>query len=231
MKNLNELEKNLGVIFRKQSFLKQALTHRSYLNESADKYLCSNERGEFLGDAVLSFIVSYWLYDEFSGLAEGDLTNLRSALVKTNTLARISQRLRLGEYLFLSRGESDSDGASNPVLLANCLEAIIAAVFLDSGLERAIEFVKTNFKPLLEDLIKSGKLKDYKSLLQEKLQAKIKKSPVYKTLTESGPPHAKSFTVGVFCENELISTGIGKSKQEAEEEAASAALEKLNFKG
>jgi ribonuclease-3 len=227
--NLNNLEIIIGYHFKQTRLLAQALVHRSYLNESKDKNIGSNERLEFLGDTVLGFIVSEWLYEDFPNSPEGTLTNLRSALVKAESLAKIARKLELGKYLSLSRGEIDSGGQQNPSLLANCLEAIIGAIFLDRNLTSAKLFVKPQLKPLLEDLLKNGELKDGKSLLQEKLQAKYKIAPVYRTLKEEGPDHQRIFTIGVFNKNEQISSAVGKSKQEAEEAAAQTALEKLNI--
>lgn len=227
MKNYQNLEKKLGVKFKNPHLLNQALVHRSYLNETTDKKLTSNERLEFLGDAILSFIVSEWLYQNFPDYSEGTLTNLRSHLVKTETLAKIASQLQVGQYLLLSRGEKESGGQKNPSLLANTLEAIIGAVFLDQGLPAAEKLVKKNLKPLLESLIETGEFKDYKSLLQEKIQAKTRQTPVYKTIKEVGPDHAKIFTVGVYSQDKLLAKAIGKSKKEAEEQAAGQALEKL----
>ncbi|HUS59763.1 MAG TPA: ribonuclease III [Nevskiaceae bacterium] len=227
MKNHQNLEKKLGVKFKNPRLLNQALVHRSYLNEATDKKLVSNERLEFLGDAILSFIVSEWLYQNFPDYHEGTLTNLRSNLVKTETLAKIASKFQVGKYLLLSRGEKESEGQKNPSLLANTLEAIIGAVFLDQGLQITKKLVKKNFKPLLENLIKAGEFKDYKSLLQEKIQAKTKQTPVYKTIKQVGPDHARIFTVGVYSQGKLLAKAIGKSKQEAEGKTAGQALEKL----
>lgn len=225
--NLKDFEIKLGFQFKSPNFLAQALIHRSYLNESKSKIIASNERLEFLGDAVLGFIVSEWLYQDFPNFPEGVLTNLRSALVKAESLAKIAQKLELGKYLLLSRGENESGGQQNPSLLANCLEAIIGAIFLDQNLQVVSSFIKPHLKPFLDKLLQEGELKDFKSLLQEKLQAKLKITPVYKTLREEGPDHQKIFTIGVFNQRNLIASGRGKNKQEAEEEAAKLALEKL----
>lgn len=229
MKNYQNLEKKLGVKFKNSQLFNQALVHRSYLNEASNKNLVSNERLEFLGDVVLSFIVSEWLYQVFPDYPEGKLTNLRSNLVKTETLAEIANKSQVGEYLLLSKGEKESSGQKNPALLANTLEAIIGAVFLDQGLQATKKLVKKNLQPLLESLIKAGEFKDYKSILQEKIQAKTRQTPVYKIIKELGPDHAKIFTVGVYSQGKLLAVTKGKNKQEAEEKAAHAALEKLAF--
>jgi len=227
---LNHLTANLGVKFNNLQILKEALTHRSYLNEFKNKNLQSNERLEFLGDAVLSFVVSSWLFKEFPHYFEGKLTNLRSNLVKTVSLTKIAQKLKVGDYLLLSKGEKESKGQQNPTLLANAMEAIIGAIFLDQGIETAKIFVETHFQPLLKEVIQTGKFKDYKSLLQEKIQAQTSQSPVYKTIKEEGPEHNKIFTVSVTAGGEILATGVEKSKQKAEEEAAKQALEKLGSK-
>lgn len=227
MKNYQKLENKLGIKFKNPKLLNQALVHRSYLNEVGNQKLVSNERLEFLGDAILDFIVSAWLYQLFPDYPEGKLTNLRSNLVKTDTLAKVADKYNAGEYLFLSRGEKESGGQKNPSLLANTFEAIIGAVFIDQGLETAEKLIKENLKPVLKQLIETGEFKDNKSLLQEKIQADTKLTPIYKTIKEEGPDHAKTFTVGVFIQNKLLASGQGKNKQEAEEQAASNALEKL----
>lgn len=226
MKEYKGLEKKLRIKFQKPKILVEALVHRSYLNETNQGDLHSNERLEFLGDSILSFVISEWLFKRFPEYPEGILTTLRSNLVKTESLAKIAKKLSLGNFLLLSRGEKESGGQNNPVLLANSLEAVIGAIFLDKGLNAAKNFIHVNFKNFLETLVLKGEFKDLKGLLQEKTQAKNKLSPVYKTLKESGPDHAKIFTVGVFLKNKLLAKGEGKSKQTAEEEAAKFALEK-----
>lgn len=227
---LNHLAANLGVKFNNLQILKEALTHRSYLNEFKNRNLASNERLEFLGDAVLSFVVSSWLFKEFPYYFEGKLTNLRSNLVKTVSLTKIAQKLKVGDYLLLSKGEKESQGQQNPTLLANAMEAIIGAIFLDQGIETAKTFIENHFQFLLKEVIQTGKFKDYKSLLQEKIQAQTSQSPVYKTIKEEGPEHNKIFTVSVTTEGKILATGVEKSKQKAEEEAAKQALEKIKLK-
>jgi len=228
--NLDELEKNLGFKFKNHNLLREALTHRSYLNEFKKQKIQSNERLEFLGDAVLSFIVSDWLFKKFSQFTEGKLTNLRSNLVKTTSLTQVAQRLKIGDYLLLSKGEKETQGQKNPTLLANALEAIIGALFLDQGLEATKIFVWRNFEALLKEVIYSGRLKDYKSLLQEKIQAQSSQSPIYKTIKEKGPEHKKIFTIHVFSDGQFLAEGLGQSKQKAEEAAAKQALENLALK-
>lgn len=228
--DIKKLELKLNIIFLEPKLLAQAMTHRSWLNESANRTLVSNERLEFLGDAVLGFLVSEWLYQEFPNFPEGNLTNLRSALVKTQTLAQIAKNLGVGNFLLLSKGESDSGGQKNPALLANCFEAIIGAIFLDQGLDKTRVFLRTQLEPEMAKIVQKGEFKDFKSLLQERLQAKFKLAPAYKTVKEEGPDHQKIFTIGVYHQGKLITTGDGKSKQEAEEKAARLAIDKLGLK-
>jgi ribonuclease-3 len=228
--NFEELEKNLGFKFKDTNLLKEALTHRSYLNEFKKQKIQSNERLEFLGDAVLSFIVSNWLFKSFPLSHEGKLTNLRSNLVKTTSLAKIAKKLKIGDYLLLSKGEKGAQGQKNPTLLANTLEAIIGAIFLDQGLEPIKIFIHKNFKNSLKEVIRSGRLKDYKSLLQEKIQTQSNSSPIYKTVKETGPEHKKIFTIHVFSDGQFLAEGAGQSKQKAEESAAKKALENLALK-
>ncbi len=212
--------------FQNKALLEQAFIHRSYLNEVKEK-ISSNERLEFLGDSILSFVVSQYLYQTYPEFNEGILTNLRSLLVNTKSLANASKRLEFGKYLKLSHGEEESKGRENYSLLANSFEAFIGALFLDQGIESVKTFIADNIFPEITAYIESKTFKDPKSLLQEYVQSKKQNSPVYKVLTEDGPPHAKVFTIGVFVKDDLVGEGTGKSKQEAEESAAKQALEKL----
>lgn len=208
----------------KKPIYQTAFTHRSFLNEAPEK-LESNERLEFLGDAVLSFIISSYLYKLRPQDAEGDLTNLRSFIVKTTSLAKAATNLNLGGYLKLSTGEEQSGGRQNVQILANTFEAVLGAVYFDQGLDAAKQFVEENLLPLFTEELKHGPPKDAKSLFQELAQTKYKQSPKYKVLETSGPDHAKRFKVGVFVEGNQLGVGEGLSKQIAEEAAASQALE------
>lgn len=201
-----------------------AFTHRSYLNEVEEK-IESNERLEFLGDAVLSLITSAFLYQTRPGDSEGELTSLRSYIVKTPSLALASKNLGLGKYLKMSKGEELSGGRDNPQLLANTYEALLGAIFIDQGIKTAEEFVQKTLIPLFKEAIKTGPPKDAKSLLQELAQERFKQSPAYRILYTKGPDHAKEFTVGVFLKDKQIGQGTGSSKQEAEEKAAKQALQ------
>ncbi|HVZ58766.1 MAG TPA: ribonuclease III [Patescibacteria group bacterium] len=217
--------KNLPKI-NNQELFEQAFTHRSYLNE-AKKELESNERLEFLGDSILSFVVSEHLYNHFQKFDEGILTNLRSLLVNTKSIAQAAKTLGFGNYLKLSKGEEESKGRENESLLANSFEAFLGALYLDQGIQKAREFVAEMLFPQIEEIVSKKAFKDPKSLLQEYVQARKQNSPIYKVLHEEGPPHAKTFTIGVFVNATQIGEGIGRSKQEAEEQAAQKGLEFL----
>lgn len=212
--------------FKNKDLLKQAFIHRSYLNETKEK-LSSNERLEFLGDSILSFVVSKYLYDTFPDFNEGLLTNIRSLVVNTKSLARIAKEFKLGQFLMLSRGEEESNGRENESLLANVVEAVIGALFLDQDIEAVKEFILSILAPKIDEIVSKKAFKDPKSLLQEFVQSQKQNSPLYKVLHEDGPPHAKIFTIGVFIQEEAMGQGIGRSKQEAEEAAAKEALKKL----
>ncbi len=212
--------------FKDKTLLKQAFIHRSYLNETKEK-LSSNERLEFLGDSILSFVVSKYLYDTFPDYDEGILTNIRSLVVNTKSLAKIAIEFKLGQFLMLSRGEEESNGRENESLLANVVEAVIGALFIDQGIEAVKEFILSILAPKIDVIVSKKAFKDPKSLLQEFVQSQKQNSPIYKVLEEEGPPHAKIFTIGVLIQDEIMGQGVGKSKQEAEEAAAKEALKKL----
>lgn len=209
--------------FHNNALFHQAFIHRSYLNESKEK-LQSNERLEFLGDSVLSIVVSEYLFKTYPQFKEGQLTNLRALLVNTKSLAQIAKTLDFGSLLKFSRGEEDSRGRENESLLANCLEAFIGGLYLDQGIPAVKQFLLDVLLPKAEVYVQENVLKDPKSLLQEYVQAQKQSSPIYKVLTEEGPAHAKQFTIGVYIGDTLTGQGSGKSKQKAEEEAAKTAL-------
>lgn len=202
---------------------RQAFVHRSYLNEAKEK-VYSNERLEFLGDSILSFVVSDYLYHTYPNFEEGILTNLRSQLVNTKSLAQTAEELGLGDLLILSKGEEESKGRQNPTILANSLESFIGALFLDQGIDKVTEFINDTIIPKAEMYVSSRTFKDPKSLLQEKVQSQKRVSPLYKVMKEEGPAHLKTFTVGVYSGRTLLAKGVGKSKHQAEEEAAKEAL-------
>lgn len=222
--NLNDFEKKIKLSFKKKQLLRRAFIHRSYLNEAKEKDLSSNERLEFLGDAVLEFLTSIFLFQNFPKKTEGELTNLRAAVVCAKTLSKIAQQLDLGLFLRLSRGEEKEGGRGNPSILADTFEAILGAIYLDQGIEVADKFLKEQLFPYAKKLLLKENLKDPKSLFQEIVQERIKISPEYKVLEEEGPDHAKRFKVGVFVLGKEIGVGTGKSKQEAEEKAANLAI-------
>lgn len=212
--------------FHNQKLYQQAFIHRSYLNEAKEP-LESNERLEFLGDSILSFVVSEHLYNTYPQFDEGILTNLRSLVVNTKSLAKTARTLHFGDHLMLSRGEEDSKGRENESILANTFEAVIGALFMDQGIDAVKTFLHTVLIPDIEMFVQKKVFKDPKSLLQEHVQSKKQNSPIYKVLNEEGPAHAKKFTIGVFIENVLMGEGTGKSKQEGEERSAEQALEKI----
>ena len=204
---------------------KLALTHRSYLNENRS-INAHNERLEYLGDAVLELAVSEYLYDKFPLKPEGDLTAYRASLVKTTTLATLAKDISLGEKLMLSKGEEMSGGRTNRSLLANTVEAVIGAIYLDQGYKTVKDFLSSVLFPKLDEIIELGLVKDHKSALQEYVQSIGFDSPDYKVTNESGPDHEKEFTIAVYIGGEEKASGSGKSKQNAQQEAALHALEK-----
>lgn len=211
---------------KNKKLLEESLTHRSYLNESKQK-ISSNERLEFLGDSILSFVVSSYLFNNYSLFDEGKLTNLRSQLVNTKILADMARECNLGSMLFLSKGEEESGGRENPSLLADSFEAFIGALFIDQGIEIVQEFINSTVIPRADEFIKKNLLKDPKSRLQEYVQSKKQGSPLYRVALEEGPAHSKTFTVEVLVKDKLLGSGTGHSKQTAEESAALSALEKI----
>jgi len=225
MKNLSTLEKNLNLKFKNKDLFQKALIHRSYLNEHPTFKLGHNERLEFLGDAVLELIITKFLFQNFEQ-GEGQLTRFRSSLVNTKTLAQVAKKIKLNNYLFLSKGESNSKGRAREVILANTFESLLGAIYLDQGFGQAEKFVHHYLIPILDDILKNKLYRDSKSKFQELVQNKLKITPVYKLIQESGLDHAKKFTIGVFLNQKLIAKGMGKNKHEAETEAAKKALKK-----
>jgi ribonuclease-3 len=222
--DFTKFEKKAGLNFLNEDLLKQAFVHRSYINENKQSGLSHNERLEFLGDAVLELVITDYLYNKYQDKAEGELTAYRSALVNADTCAGIATDLGMGDYLLLSKGESKDIGRARQYILANALEALIGAIYIDQGYENAKDFIERNFTPKIEDIISAKSFIDSKSLFQEKAQEFDGITPSYKTIKEAGPDHEKRFTVGVYVGNDLIATGDGVSKQEAEQSAAREAL-------
>lgn len=207
--------------------LEEAFTHLSYLNENPGFDRPSNERLEFLGDSVLNFIVTEKLYKEFPNLTEGDLTEIRSSLVCRDTLAGLASSLKLGDWLLLGRGEEANGGRTKKSNLANTMEALIGALYLDQGLTKVRKFVLSQLNPELEK-IKAGKTaQNYKALVQEFIQGQKKPTPIYRLVQASGPDHSKKFTAEILVEGEALGRGTGKSKKTAESQAAKVAWEKL----
>lgn len=228
--NFEKFEQKAGVSFKNKALLKQAFTHRSYINENRADSLEHNERLEFLGDAVLELVITDYLFHQLKESDEGKLTALRSALVNADTCAKIAQSLDGNDYLLLSKGEAKDAGRARLYILANTLEALIGAIYIDRDYEAAKDFILKHFTPLLADIIVHGTWIDSKSLFQEKAQELLGQTPVYKTIRESGPDHDKHFTVAVSVGSAVMGEGEGKSKQDAEQAAAKNALENKGWK-
>ena len=228
-KQLNLLENKLDFKFKDISLLRNALVHRSYLNEHKDFVFDQNERLEFLGDAVLELAVTDYLYRNYTE-AEGILTNWRSSLVNGDRLASIAEALGVYDFMYLSKGESqDGNKKARQYILANAYEAVIGAIYLDSGYESAKGFINKYVLKELADIIENKTYRDAKSLFQERAQEKVGITPTYEVLEEWGPDHARNFKVGVFIEKEMAGQGEGPSKQEAQQVAAEDALKKKGW--
>ena len=228
MADLTVLQQTLGVSFNDPSLLEQALVHSSYINENPSFTFVSNERLEFLGDAVLGLVVAGKLYQDLPHLNEGEMTKLRAALVRRDTLAHLARTIALGDYLYLGRGEEASGGRRKPANLAGALEAVIAAVFLDRGPAIASDLVLRLIDEGLRKAVSEGAGVDYKSQLQELVQAKKQQAPSYCVVEATGPDHDKIFTVEVRLGDIVLGRGSGKSKKMAESESARSALEQLS---
>jgi ribonuclease-3 len=224
---LSQLQTVLGLKFKDHSLLQQALVHRSYLNEAHVPGLESNERLEFLGDAALGLIVSQKLCADFPHLNEGDLTQLKAALIRWETLAQAAERLSLGDYLLLGHGEKLTGGQQRPSNLARVFEALVGAVLLDSGLRKTRALVLRCLKPELTQMAAGKVALDSKSRLQQLAQARWQAMPSYQTVAAEGPDHAKVFTVEVLVGNRTVGRGRGRSKKEAESRAAQQALKAI----
>jgi len=222
--NISQLEEKLSLKFNNKDLLTQALTHRSYLNENSSWKLGHNERLEFLGDAVLELVMTEHLYREFPDKPEGELTSFRAALVNSRMLSDVSVELAINDYLLLSRGEAKDVGRARQFILANAFEALVGAIYLDSGYDAVAEFIHRVLTPRMSDVLSKKLYKDPKSLFQEEAQERVGITPTYEVTREWGPDHDKHFIVGVFLNEELVAEGEGPSKQSAQEEAARAAL-------
>src|SRR3989344_5051709 len=230
-KKFPTLEEKIGITFRRKELLIQAFVHRSYLNEHHEFPLGHNERMEFLGDAVLELIVTEFLFEEYAN-PEGELTNWRAALVNAKILATIAYEIGMEPYLFLSHGEAKDAGTkARDYIMANTIEALIGAIYLDQGYDIARQFVTRWVITKLPDVLEQGLYLDAKSRFQESAQELLGTTPTYRVLHEEGPDHNKVFRVGVFLDKELVAAGEGSSKQEAQTEAAEAAVKVKGWKG
>lgn len=229
MKNLSQLEKKLELKFKDKNFIIQAITHRSYLNEHPEFKLEHNERLEFLGDAVLELIVTEHLYNNYPN-PEGELTNWRASLVNRSSLATIAEELNIGPHILMSKGEArDKNPKARQYILSNAVEAIIGAIYLDQGLKETKKFIERKVISKLKEILEKKLYIDAKSKFQEESQEREGITPSYKVLNSSGPDHKKTFEVGVFLAKKLVAKGKGTSKQEAQTEAARAALKQKNW--
>ena len=218
------------MVFKNKDLLQQALVHRSFINENPDFRLDHNERLEFLGDAVLEFIVTRYLYDNYPN-PEGEMTNWRAALVNAKKLAEVAEKLGINDFLLLSRGEARDIGRARHYILANALEALIGSIFLDQGVEAAGKFIEKSIINHLPEILADKSYRDAKSLFQEEAQERTGITPSYEVLDEWGPDHAKHFKVGVFLDDEKVAEGDGISKQEAQQKAAEEGLKVKGWNG
>lgn len=223
--DFTKFEQASSITFKNKELLRRAFTHRSYLNENRDLESSHNERLEFLGDAVLELIVTEYLFEKYPDSTEGDLTAYRASLVNAITLSEVAQKINVNDYLLLSKGEAKDTGKARQYILANTIEAIIGAIYLDQGYDIAKYFISKNLFHLIDKIVADQSWIDAKSKFQEKAQEKEGQTPLYKSLKEEGPDHDKKFTIGVYLGNNLIAEGSGMSKQEAEQVAAKKALE------
>ena len=227
--NFSKFEEKIGIKFKDKKLLKQAFTHRSYLNENPSLALEQNERLEFLGDAILELAITEFLYKKYPKKTEGEMTALRAALVNSITLSEVAGGLNIGDLMLLSKGEAKSLGKARQYILANAFEALIGAVYLEHGYEKTFGFLEKTLFGKIEEVIEKKLWIDAKSLFQEKAQEIESVTPSYKVLSESGPDHEKVFVMGVFLGNELVAEGKGASKQESEQDAARNGLKAKNW--
>lgn len=222
-KDFSGIEKKLGIEFRDKQLLRQAFTHRSYLNENSLDH-GHNERLEYLGDAVLELVITHYLYNEFPETPEGQLTAYRSALVRTESISDAAEAAGFNKYLLLSKGEARDTGKARSYILANTFESFVGALYLDQGYEPAQKFILEALTPQMANILAEGLWRDAKSYVQEKAQELLSVTPTYQVLSEQGPDHDKQFLVGIFFGDVRVAEGAGSSKQEAQQEAARAAL-------
>lgn len=229
-KDFTEFADKLNLQFNDEALLRQAFTHRSYINEHRDEAAHGhNERLEFLGDAVLELATTHFLYKKFPERNEGELTAFRAALVNAVTLSDAAAQIGMNDYLLLSKGEAKDTGRARGVLLANAFEALVGAIYLDQGYDAAERFIAEHVFPRIDDIVKKGLWRDAKSAFQEQAQEHDGVTPSYAVIRETGPDHDKCFVVGVYLRDALVAQGEGRSKQDAEQEAARTALEKKGW--
>ena len=221
---LNKFEEQIKIKFKNKNLLKQAFLHRSYLNEHKELKIEHNERLEFLGDAVVEIVVTDFLYHKYPTKPEGELTALRAALVNAITMSEVAAQLSMNDFMLLSKGEAKDTGRARQIILANAFEALVGAIYLDQGYDAARDFIAANLFTKTEEIVSNNLWQDAKSYFQEKAQEVDSVTPNYKVLSEVGPDHNKKFTIGLYIGADQISTGVGHSKQEAEQEAAKTGL-------
>jgi ribonuclease-3 len=224
MQNIEELYKKLNYCFTGVDTIEEALRHSSYVNENRDLKLNDNERLEFLGDAVLDLAISHILMEKFTDLNEGDLSKYRATVVNESSLCKVAKGLDLGEYILLGKGEELTNGREKPSILANTMEAVLGALYLDTGFEKTRDIISLLFAPLINSIKSKKSSNDHKSMLQEYTQNHLKILPEYLLVDESGLPHNKTFKVAVKIGEALLAEGTGKSKKEAEQKAAREAF-------
>ncbi|HBB44471.1 MAG: Ribonuclease 3 [Parcubacteria group bacterium GW2011_GWA1_44_13] len=230
MEKFAEFENKIGVQFKDRAVLREAFTHRSYINETRERGLDHNERLEFLGDAVVELVVTNFLYKKYPQANEGDLTSYRAALVNAVTLGNLAIDMGMEEFLLLSKGEAKDKGTkARQIILANAFEAVVGAIYLDLGYETAEQFLKNHLLGKTEEIVKKELWRDAKSFFQEEAQEHVGVTPSYRVISEEGPDHDKDFNVGVYLNDELVGQGIGKSKQDAEQVAAADGLKKKGW--
>ena len=229
MKDFSQFEVKTGIVFNDKKLLMQAFMHRSYINENGGTGLAHNERLEFLGDAVLELVITDYLYKKYTQETEGELTSYRAALVNAVTIAQAATEVGMNDFLLLSKGEAKDTGKARQYILANTYEAYVGAVYLDQGYATSEKFILDTLVPKIDEIVSKKLFRDAKSFIQEQAQEHENVPPSYKVLKESGPDHDKHFTVGVYFGTTLVAEGRGKSKQEAEQEAAKTALTKMGW--
>lgn len=229
MKDFSKFEQSSGFTFADKSLLQRAFTHRSFINENPKSGLEHNERFEFLGDAVIELIVTDYLFNNFPTRTEGELTAFRSALVNAVIMGEVATEINMNDYLLLSKGEAKDTGRARQTILANTYESFVGGLYLDQGYEPCKKFIYDTLLPRLENIIKEKSWKDAKSQVQEEAQEHVGVTPSYEVISENGPDHDKYFTIGIFFGTEKIAEGKGRSKQEAQQNAALAALEKKGW--